>query len=264
MSAELYRSTLDEPREQLAIAFDFRGLEPAIPIMRELNPFAATAKFNAAKLRAGLDRVVDSTATFDMHLMDDGKYRDTPRTVADSVAESTAAGSRLITVHLQNTVEALEMAVDARNKERERLGNEFGDKFDPLVGTLLGITVLTSYDAEEYQSDYGTPDIEVEVLRLAIKASKAGFEGVVSSADELPQLQGSPQASGLLKLVPGLVLEGGEVASGQRRVNTFANAVAAGADIVVGGSAITKAPDMAEAARAVLEEIREGRLRREA
>ncbi|CAN5614679.1 orotidine-5'-phosphate decarboxylase [soil metagenome] len=261
MSAEVYRQSQVELRDYFAIAFDIRGLDKAMPVMDEVGRYAAVAKFNAAKIRIGLDRIYPEVVRRDMKLWDDGKYNDTPRTMRDSVAESTAAGARLITVHMKNSDEALEAALKARDEERSRMQKELGTDYDPLVGTLLGITALTSYDEKEYKRDYGTDDIEGSVLELAKRAARLGLDGVVCSANELQALNNDEETRPLLKVTPGLILAGGEAGTGQKRVNTFAGAIALGADIVVGGSAITGADDISEAAQRALGEIA-GALRR--
>jgi orotidine-5'-phosphate decarboxylase len=96
----------------------------------------------------------------------------------------------------------------------------------------LGVTVLTS-----------DPDASAFPARLEA-AMAGGCGGVVCSVRELPTVKGR---SRLLAVVPGIRLLGG-AAHDQARVGTPAEAIAAGADLLVIGRAVTAAPDPETAA----------------
>ena len=99
----------------------------------------------------------------------------------------------------------------------------------------LGVTVLTS-----------DPDASAFPGRLDA-AVAGGCGGVVCSVRELPAVK---ERSRLLAVVPGIRLPGGP-SHDQARVGTPAEAIAAGADLLVIGRAVTGAPDPEAAAAAL-------------
>jgi len=97
------------------------------------------------------------------------------------------------------------------------------------------VTVLTS-----------DPDASAFPARLDA-AVEGGCGGVVCSVRELPEVK---ERSRLLAVVPGIRLPGGATHD-QARVGTPAEAIAAGADLLVVGRAVTAAPDPEAAAAAL-------------
>jgi orotidine-5'-phosphate decarboxylase len=104
-----------------------------------------------------------------------------------------------------------------------------------VAPVALGVTVLTS-----------DPDAAAFPARLDA-ALAGGCGGVVCSVRELPVVK---QRSRLLAVVPGIRLPGG-ASHDQARVGTPAEAIAAGADLLVVGRAVTAAPDPESAAAAL-------------
>jgi orotidine-5'-phosphate decarboxylase len=112
---------------------------------------------------------------------------------------------------------------------------------------LIAITVLTSLVASDLAAIGvgGTP--EAQALRLAQLAKASGLDGVVCSAQEAAMLRAACGAA--FKLVtPGIRPEGTS-AHDQARVMTPQAAIAAGADYLVIGRAITAARDPVQALR---------------
>ncbi|MGH6915665.1 MAG: orotidine 5'-phosphate decarboxylase / HUMPS family protein, partial [Geminicoccales bacterium] len=95
--------------------------------------------------------------------------------------------------------------------------------------------------------------VEEQARRLAGVARDCGLDGVVCSPRESAALRDALGPDFLL-VVPG-IRPAGSAAADQKRVTTPAEAVAAGADILVVGRPITAAADPAAAARAIAEEI---------
>jgi orotidine-5'-phosphate decarboxylase len=108
-----------------------------------------------------------------------------------------------------------------------------------LVGAeapgVLGVTVLTSDE---------TAGRHVLEERCELAAS-TGCAGIVCAAPDLPVTD--PWADRLVRVVPGIRMPGGDVHD-QARVATPRDALAAGADLLVVGRAVTAAPDPAAAA----------------
>ena len=131
---------------------------------------------------------------------------------------------------------------------------------------LLGVTILTSMDAQTMEGVglAGTPGSRA--LSLARLAREAGLDGVVASAHEVAAIR---EACGpeFLIVVPGIRPTSAAV-NDQSRVATPAEAIRAGASYLVVGRPITGATDPRGATDAIRAEIEaaasEAKIRRHA
>ena len=118
---------------------------------------------------------------------------------------------------------------------------------------LLAVTVLTSMDEMQLRAVgvHQAPRTQVELL--AQMGLEAGIRGFVCSPNEVQALRAMTGLEGTL-VVPG-IRPAGAAAGDQKRIATPAEALLAGASYLVVGRPITQAPDPAEAAEALLEEM---------
>ena len=117
---------------------------------------------------------------------------------------------------------------------------------------LLAVTVLTSLERADLDAALMREGTVADlVLERAARALMAGADGVIASPREAAAIRALPEARGRLIVTPGVRPEGA-AANDQRRIATPAQAVAAGADHVVVGRPILRAPDPREAARAIV------------
>uniref|UniRef100_UPI0018CC2086 orotidine 5'-phosphate decarboxylase / HUMPS family protein n=1 Tax=Sandarakinorhabdus oryzae TaxID=2675220 RepID=UPI0018CC2086 len=118
----------------------------------------------------------------------------------------------------------------------------------PASTRVVAVTVLTSLDDADLLSA-GVPDgAATQALRLARLARGAGLDGIVCSPHEVAAVKG--EWDGGLFVVPGVRPAGSDVGD-QKRVMTPAEALKAGAGVLVIGRPITSAPDPAAAAAAI-------------
>ncbi|MEL7093652.1 MAG: orotidine 5'-phosphate decarboxylase / HUMPS family protein, partial [Pseudomonadota bacterium] len=82
----------------------------------------------------------------------------------------------------------------------------------------------------------------------------AGADGVIASPQEAAMIRALPEATGRLIVTPGVRPAGADKGD-QKRTMTPAEAIAQGADHVVVGRPIWRAPDPAAAAQAILAEM---------
>jgi orotidine-5'-phosphate decarboxylase len=118
---------------------------------------------------------------------------------------------------------------------------------------LLGVTVLTNLapsDLNEQGIDHPLHEL---VLHRALLAKHAGFDGVVASGHEAAAIR-KAAGPGFLIVTPG-VRQQGSATQDQARAVTPAKAIEAGADYLVVGRPITRAPDPHAAAEAIAAEI---------
>ncbi len=120
---------------------------------------------------------------------------------------------------------------------------------------ILAVTILTSLDRADLDAalirDGAIPDL---VAERAARAFEAGAHGVIASPQEAARIRALPQAAGRLIVTPG-VRPAGAALGDQKRVETPAAAIAAGADHIVVGRPVWQAADPRAAARAILSDI---------
>ncbi|MGI9392793.1 MAG: orotidine-5'-phosphate decarboxylase, partial [Parvibaculales bacterium] len=110
---------------------------------------------------------------------------------------------------------------------------------------LIGVSVLTSLEAA---------DTEAQVLAFAKTAERQGLDGIVCSGKELPIIRKNISTD-FLCITPGIRPKS-ENSHDQKRTTTPQQAIEMGADILVIGRAITAAPNPAQAAQTIWEEIK--------
>lgn len=120
---------------------------------------------------------------------------------------------------------------------------------------ILGVTILTSLDrADLDKALIVSGDLAEIVTTRAARAFEAGADGVIASPREAALIRALPEAAGKLIVTPG-VRPAGSAAGDQKRIETPAAAIAAGADHLVVGRPIWQAQDPRAAAEAILAEI---------
>ncbi len=118
---------------------------------------------------------------------------------------------------------------------------------------LLGVTVLTNLERDDLKEQGVDRDPQELAIYRAMLAQEAGFDGVVASGQEAAALR-QALGPGMLIVTPGIRPQGAE-AQDQARAVTPRAAIEAGADYLVVGRPITRAPDPREAAEAIVGEI---------
>jgi len=126
---------------------------------------------------------------------------------------------------------------------------------------ILAVTILTSLDRGDLDEALiqpgAVPDL---VIERAARAMSAGADGIICSPREAAAIRALPEAVGKLIVTPGVRPAGADLGD-QKRVATPASAVADGADHIVVGRPIWKAPDPRTAALDVIAELRSPKAR---
>lgn len=174
----------------------------------------------------------------------DLKLHDIPNTVAQAVRSACDLGVDYLTIHAQGGSEMISAAVRARDEHQA--------KRKPAI---IAVTLLTSINEEILNSELLVQkDVASCVQHFAKLAVGANVDGIVCSAADLSSVR---QIIPLSKhiITPG-IRPAGSAANDQKRIATPADAIRAGATILVLGRAVSAAPDVAVAARDISEEIR--------
>jgi orotidine-5'-phosphate decarboxylase len=173
----------------------------------------------------------------------DLKFHDIPETVraASSALKPVLDSVQFITVHTMEGEASVRAAVEAVENRIQ----------------VLGITVLTSLSEAELKAMGSTKTVLERVKDLARIAKMSGCAGVVCSAQEAKAVK-QEFGKGFIAVTPGIRPQWAAVpGDDQQRVMTPGEAVRNGADYVVVGRPISKAPDPVEAADKIAHEIEE-------
>lgn len=223
-----------DPRQRLALALDVDDLVVALRLARRLRPWFGVAKVGLELFAAAGPETVSALTVEGYRVFLDLKLHDIPTTVRRAAAVIGGLGVAFTTVHTQGGLDMVRAAVDGMAAGAAAAGAP--------APCVLGVTVLTS--AERAPA-------EVLAERAAL-AAEAGCGGIVCAAADLG-ITGRV-APALVKVVPG-IRPAGSSADDQARAATPAAALAAGADVLVIGRAVTAAPAPESVAQALLDEV---------
>ena len=215
----------------LALAFDLDDLEAARCLGRELQPWFRVAKVGLELYSAAGPDAVEALRDLGYDVFVDLKMHDIPTTVAKAARVIGSLGAAYLTIHASGG-EAMLRGGD----ESFRAGAAAAGYPEP---TTLAVTVLTS----------DGPDAAQRVPDRVATALAAGCGGVVCAVAEAPLVR--ELGPDLTILTPG-IRPAGTSADDQARPATPQDALAAGADLLVIGRAVTAAPDPAAAAAALV------------
>ena len=220
----------------LIVALDFESAERARELVEALGEWIPTYKVGLELYAAAGMPFVKELIGRGKDVFLDLKLYDIGETVKRTVAQLASSGVRFTTVHGSKAV--MQAAVEGRGASKLQ---------------LLAVTVLTSFDRADL-ADLGYPCTVSELVELRVrKALEAGVDGIVCSPLEVAAVRAitGPQA---VLVTPG-VRSAGAAQGDQKRVATPAEALSSGADYLVIGRQITRAPDPAAEARRILAEI---------
>ena len=175
----------------------------------------------------------------------DLKLHDIPNTVGNGLCSLLRLRPDILNVHTAGGLRMMKAAREALRAAADREG--------VLCPKLIGVTVLTSMDAEDWAGLGHTGAIADAVLRRAQLAQEAGLDGVVASPAETEAIRRTCGEDFLI-VTPG-IRPAGVSHDDQRRVMTPEGAIRTGASQIVVGRAIYAAEDPRMAAESILKEM---------
>lgn len=207
------------------VALDYSDMAAVEAMAEQLDPSECRLKVGKELFTYCGPEVVKLLQARGFEVFLDLKFHDIPNTVAGAVKAAADLGVWMVNVHAGGGTRMMDAA-------REALGNY---QSAPL---LIGVTVLTSMDAQDLH-EVGVSDEPVQqVSRLATMAKQCGLDGVVCSAHETEMLKSSLGAN--FKLVtPGIRPPSADQGD-QRRIATPQSALQNGSDYLVIGRPITQ------------------------
>jgi orotidine-5'-phosphate decarboxylase len=220
----------------IIVALDVDSAEEARALVRRIGPEISFYKVGMELYcAAGMDFVRELLAE-GKEVFLDLKFYDIGETVKRAVAQVARTPVRFLTIHGIGSV--MRAAVKGRG----------GSKLQ-----LLAVTVLTSFDQKDVDEEGYPLTLSDLVKRRASQAMAAGVDGLITSPLEVSSLRKLVGPAKIL-VTPG-VRSPGAGRGDQKRVATPAEALQAGANYVVMGRQIIRAPEPAAEVARVLEEL---------
>jgi orotidine-5'-phosphate decarboxylase len=232
----------------IILALDVPGADQALALAEQVAPAVGAFKIGSELFTSAGPDIVRRLRSTGAAVFLDLKFHDIPNTVAKAVAAATRLDVQLLTIHTGGGPAMMRAAEAAAQDTARSLGRPA-----PLV---LGVTVLTSIDANELSAVGLPPHPAKQVARLAALAAGAGLRGLVCSPLELAALRQALPAS--MQLVTPGIRGPDDAAGDQKRTLSAAEALAAGANWLVIGRPIYAAQHPRAAAETILDTLRQG------
>jgi orotidine-5'-phosphate decarboxylase len=225
----------------ICLALDTPDVDRAVFLARTLKNHVGYLKVGMEFFYAHGAKAYEAVAAQGLPIFLDLKLHDIPNTVEQGLRSlmQLAPAPAIINVHAQG---GLAMMQAAR-------------KAVPASTKLIAVTVLTSLTHDDcvntgHDPEHSTADLAMILAQLT---HQAGLDGVVCSPHDLELIRAVLPRE-FITVVPGIRPAGAD-AQDQKRIATPKAAVAAGADILVIGRAITGADDPAAAAQSILQSL---------
>lgn len=215
-------------KKQIIVAIDTINLKQALHISESVRGVGAV-KLGLEFFCANGPQGISAISATGVKIFLDLKFHDIPNTVIGAIRAILKLKPYMITVHLSGGFNMLSESI----KTVEKLCSE-AKISKPMI---LGVSVLTSIDEDDFSSLGISGTVEEQVKRLADLAIRSRLDGLVCSAKELKMIKEYVKDD-LLLVTPGIRPSGGNV-NDQKRIVTPSTAIKDGADFLVIGRPIT-------------------------
>lgn len=227
-------------KNPICVALDTPELDRAVALAKQLKNHVGMMKIGMEFFYAHGAKGYEAVAATGMPIFLDMKLHDIPNTVAQGLKSLMQLAPAITNIHATGGLDMMKAARDAVTGKTK----------------LIAVTILTSLSNDNiWVAGFDDRTTDAHALNLAKLTHEAGLDGVVCSPLDLSSIRGTLPRS-FLTVVPGIRPDG-IGAQDQKRIATPKAAIAAGADILVIGRAITGAADPAKAAHDILKSIAE-------
>lgn len=236
---------MDMSDDRLIVALDVHSMEDVKRLVGELGDSVSFYKVGMELFYSVGPEVVTWLKSEGKQVFLDLKLHDIPNTVAEGLCSLMRLGADILDVHTSGGYAMMKAAAERLKKAADEQGI--------ARPKLIGITVLTSINQDEWKDMGNVVNIKGQVVRLAKLAQKAGLDGVVASPQEAELIR-EACGDGFIVVTPGIRPAGSSL-DDQSRVATPEWALRNGSTHLVVGRPIRSAAKPREAALAIIKEI---------
>ena len=216
--------------KQIIVALDFDSARKANSIVKHLDPEIYRLKIGKQLFVSEGPKILDEFNKQGFDLFLDLKLHDIPNTVYKALKNLLNQDVWMTNIHLLGGEEMIQAAREAKEHSKSK-------------ALLIGVTVLTSLDGNNIKNMGFNIQISELVKILSISAKKNNIDGVVCSAQEVPEIKGNV-GKDFITVTPGIRIEQNK--NDQSRVTTLEEATENGSDYIVLGREITASEDISK------------------
>lgn len=229
-------------RERLIVSLDLPGRSEALRLAEQLIGAVGMFKVGKALYRAGGPEFVRELRRRGAEFFLDLKFHDTPGAMVRAALEATRLGARMFDLHLSGAPDSIERV---RNEVAHLCQHEGLRRPQIIALAMLA-------DASRAARDYDARPAADRVVEVAKSAAAAGLDGVLTSPPEVARVRAACGRR-------FLIVTSGQLAAPKEGVvvrgTDAAQAIRAGADYLVIGGRVSRAPEPARALRELIEQV---------
>ena len=207
--------------KNIFVACDLSSQKEVLDLLELIHEDISGIKIGLQYITQRSPEQIRELSKFKKPIFYDGKFFDIKNTLIKSIKSLKDLNVNYATVHILNGVDALKAA----NQTAQEINL-----------SLLGVSVLTSFDDEDLKSLGFANRVEDQVKRLIKIAMEANLHGVICSPLEIKMIK--EIAPKLKCFTPGIRTE--EARDDQKRTMSANEAIKAGSDCLIIGRPITK------------------------
>lgn len=232
-----------EAREHICMALDFDNEKEILSYVEELCEYIGYFKLNYAYTLFGAE-LIKKIKAYGVKLFLDLKLHDIPNTLSGYACAISKLNIDIINLHTSGGYAMMKAFMDSLNEN-------FHNITPPKV---IGVTLTTNIDQDIMNDELNIKgNIHDEILRRAKLAERAGLDGIVCSAKELPAIkQFLPKD--FYYITPGVRAKGISTDDHKRAVS-FYDAISAGSSLLVIGRDLLTAEDKRTYVKSIIDEI---------
>jgi orotidine-5'-phosphate decarboxylase len=235
-------------KDRIIVALDFDSEEKALSLVKEIKDKVGVFKVGKELFTACGPDIIKKINEMGGKVFLDLKFHDIPNTVAKAVSAATKHGVYMMTLHTLGGSEMLEKAAETAKETSKKLSIP-----KPI---LLGVSILTSHNAQSIHEIGLNGEVEDNVKNLVKMAEKSGINAIVCSPKEVEMLR-REFGQDLILVTPGIRPKWA-ASNDQKRISTPSDAIKSGSTFIVIGRPISASENPKEACDKIIDELENG------
>ena len=216
--------------KQIIVALDFDSVEEVNSVVRLLNPDIYRLKVGKQLYASEGPKILENLNKKGFDIFLDLKLHDIPNTVYKALKNLLDHKVWMTNIHLLGGEEMIQAAREAKEDTKSK-------------AFLIGVSVLTSLSKKNIRNMGFSIEISELVKILSVIASKNNIDGVVCSANEVPEIKEN-LGEDFITVTPGIRIQ--QENDDQSRVATLKEATKNGSEYIVLGRELTASKNISK------------------